>query len=418
MPGSITPAGQTPLMFMLSNELLLVSSPPHSPRPPPLAHLQTLCVEVFRAYVTPQTSGAYWTRSGQMTISMSPAGLCSVVRKSIDPTSGLRNPYDAIASLTHACMLTSGFVFVGLGEDHTAKRPIRSDDVSTLPSEWNASTSSTYQFRYTHDQLLNDYLLRVSRLGAKTLVFGASVSDDKTCSFEVSTAQYTSGDLYPWSATENKVPLIDAFISMSRVKEFSSLFIASLFQKVLPQNLEDEDSTEGQEKVVQPLEGRAGKQVRPADPSVDPLMDQPRQGHDPLRYPPRSSPRPSDWPPEFEDEHQMQSRGRGGGIRLPPGGPSGIGADDLRPPGIDAMNPFGRSGGHRGMHPTPEDIMFPDRGDDQDPSSVPGRPPAGARYDPVFPGDRNDSRGGRGLGHGGFNQFGGMGGFNDDSMYG
>lgn len=34
------------------------------------------------------------------------------------PNLELRNAYDAIALLTHACMLAVGFRLVGLGEDH------------------------------------------------------------------------------------------------------------------------------------------------------------------------------------------------------------------------------------------------------------------------------------------------------------
>ena len=35
-----------------------------------------------------------------------------------EPTPQLRNPFDAIALLSHACMLAVGFRLVGLGEDH------------------------------------------------------------------------------------------------------------------------------------------------------------------------------------------------------------------------------------------------------------------------------------------------------------
>ena len=35
-----------------------------------------------------------------------------------EPDSQLRNPYDAIALLVHACMLAVGFRLIGLGEDH------------------------------------------------------------------------------------------------------------------------------------------------------------------------------------------------------------------------------------------------------------------------------------------------------------
>lgn len=35
----------------------------------------------------------------------------------LQPAPQLRNPFDAIALLTHACMLAVGFRLVGLGED-------------------------------------------------------------------------------------------------------------------------------------------------------------------------------------------------------------------------------------------------------------------------------------------------------------
>ncbi|CCG82182.1 Putative uncharacterized protein [Taphrina deformans PYCC 5710] len=338
-----------------------------------------------------------------MVNSMSPASLCRIVRNSLDPQTGLKSPYDALACLSHACMLTAGFTFLGLGEDHQTERQITNGDLSALPAEWNTSSSSAYAFRYSHSHLASDYMLRVSRLGTKTLVFGSSGEDDKTTSFELSTAAYTDLTCYPWKPDGHSHSLADAYVSMAQIKDFSNLFITKLLQKTI-EDEEDQDVPD-QEKLVQPLAGRASRSVRPDDPSVDPQGDLPRPGYDPLRVQPRPDPVPSDWPPEFEDEHQMQGSRRGnfggpGGY----GGVGGIGADDLRPPGIDAMNPFGRSGGHRGMHPTPEDILYPGR-EDSHRGDFPGGPPAGARYDPVFPGDRNGLRGGRDLGRGGFNQF-------------
>ena len=35
-----------------------------------------------------------------------------------EPSLELKNPYDAFALLTHACMLAVGFRLIGLGEDH------------------------------------------------------------------------------------------------------------------------------------------------------------------------------------------------------------------------------------------------------------------------------------------------------------
>jgi hypothetical protein len=35
-----------------------------------------------------------------------------------EPSHELRNPYDAVALLSHACMLAVGFRLIGLGENH------------------------------------------------------------------------------------------------------------------------------------------------------------------------------------------------------------------------------------------------------------------------------------------------------------
>ena len=40
-----------------------------------------------------------------------------------EPTPHLKNPYDAIALLCHACMLAVGFRIIGLGEDHKIGTP-------------------------------------------------------------------------------------------------------------------------------------------------------------------------------------------------------------------------------------------------------------------------------------------------------
>lgn len=36
-----------------------------------------------------------------------------------DSSPALNNPYDAVAILSHACMIAVGFRLIGLGEDHT-----------------------------------------------------------------------------------------------------------------------------------------------------------------------------------------------------------------------------------------------------------------------------------------------------------
>ena len=44
--------------------------------------------------------------------------LLEFMYKSLPKSNDIRNPYDAVALLTHACMLAVGFKLVGLGEEH------------------------------------------------------------------------------------------------------------------------------------------------------------------------------------------------------------------------------------------------------------------------------------------------------------
>ena len=51
---------------------------------------------------------------------LSAASLIPYMESSLPESSNaaLRNPYDAIALLSHACMISVGFRLIGLGEDH------------------------------------------------------------------------------------------------------------------------------------------------------------------------------------------------------------------------------------------------------------------------------------------------------------
>lgn len=330
---------------------------------------------------------------------LNPATLCALVRKSISGQEGLKNAYDGVAVLVHACMLSTGFKFIGLGEDQKVDKPFTSEDASSLPPVWNESSASMYAFRYTHSQSSMEFIVRISRLGRKTMVFGIALGDDKTCSFDVLTQDFTSENFYPWKPEENAEALANGFISMSRIKDFSALFKINILQKLIP-GLNKEGYTEEQTNATSSAQTVQSGMPRDGVPR-GPVDFRPPINYDPLMEPRRRLQRPEDWPPEGDDEYEMLGSMSG------PRFPGNIGADDLRPPGIDVMDPFQRrQGGHRGMHPTGEDLMRP-YGTPTFPS--PGMPPAGARYDPVFPGDRNglNGRGGRGLGQGGFTQFGG-----------
>lgn len=52
--------------------------------------------------------------------------LCEAMLSSLpkDASPHLRDPYDAVALLSHACMLAVGFRLEGLGEDHHIGNPV------------------------------------------------------------------------------------------------------------------------------------------------------------------------------------------------------------------------------------------------------------------------------------------------------
>ena len=345
----------------------------------------------------------------------------SLPQSSNDEAQLLKDPYSAAGLFCHACMLAVGFRLVGLGEDHKIEAHSDPDTPQPLPSEWDAS--STYAFRYAHSQSSMEYLLKVSRLGGKVLVYGVGLGDDKTASFEVKAADYTSeGSLKESRASgDMKSVLRNVFISNGRIEDFSKLFRSNIIQKLAPgihkAGYEDASAVaeqprrheETRQPDYDPLRDDAPRPARPY-PFDDPLAAAPRRPHPVGDFP----------PPGFEDEYELQRPLRG-----MPGGqqPFGnIGDRDLYPPGLGPNDPLrmgpggGGIPGGGGMHPTFDDPLFGGRqgGGGYDPMAPPG-----ARYDPIGPGDGPPNlRGGRfpgggpGRGGGGFggNPFGGFGG--------
>lgn len=372
---------------------------------------------------------------------LAPAALCALVKRSVgDGPESLRTPVEALAVLCHACMLAVGARLTALGEEDGARidPQISAEHLSPLPDDWRGAHNAGVTFRYAHPQSSLQFLIKVDRMGSRTIVTGLAIDDERPCSFDVATKDYTSESFFPWppqtstdaqaDSSARPEPLVNGYISMSRIKDFASLFKINVLQKLIP-GLQKDGYVE-ERAATERGDGQSGRDSS-ARRREDPLRMEPRYD-DPLRVPGPSrgqrQPRPSDWPPDFDDEYEMQGRFDPSGVPRPSFG--GIGADDLRPPGIDSMDPFRRggpgsgSGRHRGMHPTPEDILFPEgRGEGYGEPTFPspGMPPAGARYDPVYPGDnRGDRRfrppgAPRGPNAGPGSGFGGFGG---DSMFG
>ncbi|MCJ1355797.1 MAG: hypothetical protein MMC33_005789 [Icmadophila ericetorum] len=393
------------------------------------------------------------------------------MHESLPKSNNILNPYDAVALLTHACMLAVGFKLVGLGEEHrignnkplsgcchyieadepsTQEAHSDSDNTQPLPSEWNQTTTSDYAFRYSHPQSSLQYLIKISRLGTKAVVNGLGLGDDKVHTFNFPVQDFTSASSFPFSRTESTTDtestdhsdsirtLSKLFISTGRITDLASLFKVQIIQKLAPgirkegyeespQTTTDtsSSSTAGQE-ALPPAPGRENPFPTQNPLRNDPLLPFPARPHpfnDPLAAGPPRRPFPAgDFPPpDFEDEYEINRplRDVGAGRR-----PLNIGERDLYPPGLGpndplrgGVGPFGGGGGG-GMYPTADEMFGRGGEGGYDPQAPPG-----ARWDPVGPGGnplgpRGGPRGG-GFGPRGFgggrgggppNPFGGFGG--------
>ncbi|CAI6276812.1 unnamed protein product [Periconia digitata] len=356
---------------------------------------------------------------------LSADSLCTFMAASLPKSAEhqLKNAYEAVALATHAGMIAVGFRLIGLGEDDRIEASADAQNPQPLPTEWNATNA--YAFRYAHEQSSMEFLVKVSRLGGKAVIFGLAIGDDKTTTFDVTVKDYISENSLPVAVVQDSSPedlsrkLQDVFISAGRLADFGSLLKLSIIQKLAPgigKHGQEDTNTHTRDETSSREQPQRGDAEQPRRPEADPEPARPYPFNDPLAVP-RQPGRPLPEPiPGFEDEYEVNGPLRGGlrDDRFP----AGIGHNDLYPPGLGPNDPLrphlggqiprpGGMGG--GMHPTFDDPMFGGQGGygGYDPMAPPG-----ARYDPLGPGGGpRDNRGGpRFPGGGGFGGMGGPGG--------
>lgn len=316
-------------------------------------------------------------------------------------------------------MLAVGFKLVGLGEEDRIEAHSETEHMERLPAQWDQHSS--YAFRYSHPQSSMEYMIKITRLGGKAIIFGIGLGDDKTAQLEVKAQDYVSeNSLKDVTSTDSTDTLRNAFISAGRITDLASLLKLNIIQKLAPGLRKEgyEDTTETQQASTSTRQPRRDDQEQPErPPEYDPLReDQPRPARpypydDPLAAAPRRPrPIPDFAPPGFEDEHELQNPrfGYPGGRPQPFGN---IGEQDLYPPGLGPHDPLrigpgGRRSGGGGMHPTFDDPLFQGQGQG---GYNPMAPP-GARYDPIGPGDGPPNVRGPRFPGGGMGGMGGMGG--------
>ncbi|ESK97549.1 hypothetical protein Moror_17549 [Moniliophthora roreri MCA 2997] len=296
----------------------------------------------------------------------------------------LKSPEDGLAALSHTILSALAFRLVGVDDSSS----VLHTSSNTFPAEWNKNGPGNYTFRYKHDQSSLEFLIKVSRMGARLLFNAIAIESDKVASLDIPTNDFVSPAAFPHVlGVADAQPLVHCFISSARVTDFVSQYKLKIIQKLIPGLRKDgyteedvQTQTQAQTQTTSNDNNRRGIfQEEPRIPRYDPSEEFPYRG-------------PSHLPPQ--NPLQIGRRDLdplpGGSFQPPP----------LFPPDNDDgmfVGPnhpiFGRRGhpsGNRG--PWGGDGFLPPMG-----------APPGARFDPVgpmgpntgpFPGNFGPGRGG------------------------
>ncbi|KAM3586920.1 hypothetical protein VKS41_001969 [Umbelopsis sp. WA50703] len=283
----------------------------------------------------------------------------------------LRHKHDALAALAHAIMVSVGFRLTNLGDtEHKV-----STDQTELPPQWNDHGPHAYTFQYTHPQSSLTFMLKGVTLADKFIVHGLAIEDKKTATFEVVEDEYTSPSFYPYGRSQQE-PLVNGYISSSRLNDFINLFKINILQRLIPGLNKPgyEESQSASSSVgTQPNPSRGSNPLQETRPERRPYGDIPR-------------------PPYFDDPLAGDEFGG-------PGNPFSVGGDDLNP--LGHLRGPGRHNQGGGMFVGPDHPIFGGDQNQRDPSGgifggpqpLPrGSVPPGARFDPIGPFGNNPNR--------------------------
>ena len=98
---------------------------------------------------------------------LDPAALCASLPTLLPPDSkNLNSPQDGIAALVHTALSALTFRLIGVDDSSTS---VSSSD-NALPISWNQHGPGNYTFKYKHDQSSLEFVVKVTKLGSRTLI--------------------------------------------------------------------------------------------------------------------------------------------------------------------------------------------------------------------------------------------------------
>ncbi|KAJ3818621.1 PI31 proteasome regulator N-terminal-domain-containing protein [Lentinula raphanica] len=337
---------------------------------------------------------------------LDPSALIALIPTLLPPANrSIQTPQDALAVLSHAILTSLGFRLIGVDETS-----ITNDNASknVLPDAWNAHGPGGYTFKYRHEQSSLEFVVKLGKLGRRTVVNAIAVESDKTTTLDISTDDFTSPASFPYTfspsdSDHTQTPLVHVYISSFRITDFVSQFKLKIIQKLVPGLRKDGY----QEEVDVEDKSATATNRNPSTSTANPPRTIPR-------YDPSNDEFPMRLPPRSPSSH------------IPSNNPLEIGRRDLDPIPAGSFQPpplFPPSNSGDGMFVGPDHPIFGGRRSGQGGLLGPFGPggigqgsprgpwggdgflppmgaPPGARFDTVGPFGGNPFPGGGGIGGG------------------
>ncbi|KAH9045183.1 PI31 proteasome regulator N-terminal-domain-containing protein [Lactarius pseudohatsudake] len=119
----------------------------------------------------------------------------------------LESQQDAITALVHTSFHVLSFRLVAVDDSTPASNILE----GVLPDSWNSHGPGSYTLRYRHEQSSLEFVVKVVKLGSRTLINGIAVESDKTASLDIATNDFTSPSFFPFDAQATNPPPLKGY---------------------------------------------------------------------------------------------------------------------------------------------------------------------------------------------------------------
>jgi proteasome inhibitor subunit 1 (PI31) len=110
---------------------------------------------------------------------LDPSALLSRLPTLLSSEKTLKSPQDGFAALLHAAMTVLSFRLVGVDDETSAN----TFEDNVLPEGWNKNGPGHYTLRYKHDQSSLEFVMKLSKLGSRTMINAIALEVHSSCSF-------------------------------------------------------------------------------------------------------------------------------------------------------------------------------------------------------------------------------------------